>query len=114
MSIITKMRKQTCVWWSSTGVDAYGRPTWTTPVEIDCRWEDVIQEFVNDDGEERFSRSIVYVDRDMKVGDVLKLGSLDSGIDEDNPKENDDAWEVSRFSKLPNLKNTEVLRTVFL
>ena len=114
MSIITKMRKQTAVWWSSTGVDGYGRPTWTTPVEVDCRWEDVVQEFVNKDGEERFSRSIVYVDRDMKVGDVLMLGELDSGVDEDDPKANDGAWEVSRFAKLPNLKAIEFLRECYL
>jgi hypothetical protein len=74
----------------------------------------VVQEFIKDDGEERFSRSIVYVDRDMKVGDVLMLGSLDSGVDEDDPKANDGAWEVSRFSKFPNLKASEFLRVCYL
>ena len=114
MSIITRMRRQKAVWWSKSNVDDYGRPTWNTPVEIDCRWEDAAQEFVKEDGEVNFSRSIVYVDRDMEVGDVLLLGELDSGVDEADPKNNNGAWEVSRFEKTPNLKATEFLRVCYL
>ena len=114
MGIITTMRRQKAVYWAYLSVDTYGRPTWSAPVEIDCRWEDVNEEFLDEHSERQISMSKVYVDRDMKVGSVLMLGELDSGVDEDNPKDNDNAWEIRRFERLPNLKNTETLRTAIL
>lgn len=114
MSLISKMRKQAAVYWPISGRDDYGHPTWGDAVEIECRWTDVVQQFVRSDGEERFSRSVVYVDRDMKVGGVLLLGELDSGVDTADPKGNENAWEISRFDKTPNLRVTEYLRTVYL
>ena len=65
-------------------------------------------------GSKVISSSIVYVDRVMKAKDVLMLGELDSGVDQDNPKDNTNAWEIQGFDKLPNLKNTEILRTAYL
>ena len=50
----------------------------------------------------------------IRVGDILMLGKLTDITDAVNPKENINAWEVRRFEKLPNIKNTEQLRTVFL
>ena len=114
MGIITKMRKQTAIYWASNGIDEYGQPEYALPVDIDCRWEDAHEEFIDGEGTRQVSQAIVYVDRDMEVGSVLKLGVIDSGTDESNPKNNDDAFEVRRFEKLPNLKNTEYLRTAIL
>ena len=114
MSIITKMRKQTAVYWAKSGLDSYGQLTYSTPVEISCRWEDTIQEFIGTNGVRQLSQSVVYVDRDMYVGDILKLGELDSGVDQDTPMDNSGAWEIRSFGKSPNLKNTEYLRTALL
>jgi hypothetical protein len=108
------MRKQKCILWATTGRDEYNRPTWTTPVEISCRWEDKIVEFLAPDGSRQLSNAIVYVDRDIELGSVLKLGALTSGIVEATPFDNDDVFEVRSFDKLPNLKATEFLRTVLL
>ena len=109
------MRRQKCVWWPLDSFDDNGQPTYETPVEIDCRWEDVVQEFVDNKGNRNVSKSVVYVDRDMKVGGVLLLGELDSGsIDEENPLQNEGAFEIRQVSKIPNLKNTEYLRVVYL
>ena len=121
MGIITRMRKQTCVYWppgsDETGgvdYDDYGQPLYASPYVISCRWEDVIQEFVDAKDETVFSQAIVYVDRDVKLRGVLMLGTLSDVSDMDNPKENEGAWEIRRFDKLPNLRNTEFLRTVYL
>lgn len=110
------MLKQYAVWWplASVEYDDYGQPIPTSPVEIKVRWEDVSEEFLDDKGTLQISRAKVYVDRDIKVGGVLMLGELDSGVDEDNPKENENAWEIRRVEKLPNLKVSEFLRTVYL
>lgn len=121
MSLITKMRKQKAVWWSididaSGGVvtDDYGQPVYNSPIEIACRWEDIAEEFIKDKDEKSVSSSVVYVDRDMKAGDVLLLGELDSGVDENNPLDNDGAMRIQKFSKIPNLKATEYLRSAYL
>ena len=110
------MLKQTAVYWelSSLEFDNYGQPIPSSPVEIDCRWEDVGEEFIDKDGTTQLSRAKVYVDRDVEIGGVLMLGELGSTIDEDNPKENSGAWEIRRFEKLPTLKATEFLRSVYL
>ena len=121
MGIITRMLKQTAVWWplssaESAGIDYdnYGQPVVADPVEIDVRWEDVSEEFLDRNGTVQLSRARVYVDRDVEVGGILMLGELTDITDENNPKENDNAWEIRRVEKLPNLKNTEYLRTCYL
>ena len=114
MSIITSMRRQTAIYWALSSIDNYGRPTWSAPIEIECRWEDVHEEYIDAHMQRQLSSAIVYVDRDMEVGSMLKLGDLDSGIDQDNPRDNDDTWEIRRFDKLPNLKNSEYLRTAIV
>ena len=121
MGIIKRMRKQTAVYWElasndSGGVafDDYGDPIMGTPVEISCRWEDVIEEIIDNKGAARVSSSTVYVDRDMVAGEILMLGELSDISDPVNIKENDGAFEIMKFGKLPNLKATEFLRTAYL
>jgi len=117
MRIITKMLKQTAVYWApaSPQFDDYGQPNVSTPVDVDCRWEDVGEEFLDGGGTLQLSRAKVYVGVDVEVGGLLMLGDLSmSGLDEENPKNNDGVWEIRRFEKLPTLKATQFLRTVFL
>ena len=122
MSLINRMLKQTCVYWALAGVesggddyDDHGRPQYTDPVEISVRWEAKTVEFLNPQGGQELSNAVVYVDRDVDVVGVLMLGELtdiDSSLTV--PKQNEEAWEIKKFEKLPNLRNTEYLRTVYL
>lgn len=120
MSIITTMRKQTAVYWapgsSETGgqdFDGLGARLYADPVEISCRWEDDAKQYVRADGEIGITKSIVYVDRDVIVGGVLALGSL-STMNTTNPLLNVGAGTINAFSKLPNIRATEFLRTAYL
>jgi hypothetical protein len=113
VSVITKMRKQSAIYWARSGTDSYGQPSFAEPVEITCRWDDSVTEFIDPQGERRLSSAVVYVDRDMPLGSMLKLGDLDSNI-ADDPRENADTFEVRQFAKNPNFKATEFLRTVYL
>jgi len=121
MSLISRMRKQKAVYWAqSSGADDYGQIQYAAPVEIDCRWEDSQQEFIGKDGSKRLSRAVVYVDRDMKPGDKLKLSTLaaltqdlDSGAST-APDQFSDVFEVMKADKIPNLRNTELLRVCYL
>jgi len=64
-------------------------------------------------GEKFVSRSIVYVDRPMSPGDRLELGTLGPSTAA-NPLDSDKAYEIRRFSIIPNLRNTEVLYKAIL
>ena len=114
MSLISRMKKQTCVHWARTGTNAYGRAVWGEPEELVCRWADKAEKFVNANNEELVSNAIVYVDG-VAVGDVLLLGTLDdSGLNLTEPFKNGGAWEVKRNDATPNLKNTETLYKAYL
>ena len=112
--VAKKAMKQKAIWWDHDGgFDEFGDPTYAAPVEIDCRWEDVAEEFINPDGDKEVSRSKLIVDRDMKVKDMLKLGELDSTIETD-PKDNLDVWEVRLWGKVPDFKGRRYVREVYL
>ncbi len=122
MSIIKRMRKQTAVYWSQSGVDAYGARQYNAPIEIDVRWDDKASQYVNKEGEQVASRGTVYVGIDVKPGDMLLKGILiadssSSGtadiLTPEDPKEAG-AWEIQQFASIPNLRNTETLRICYL
>ena len=115
------MLKQNAIYWPLAGadsggvdVDAYGQPIASDPVTIACRWVDKAIQYVDAVGETRISHSVVYVESDVVLGGFLMLGELDDVTDEDTPLNNVNAWEIQRFDKTPNLKNTEFLRVVYL
>lgn len=78
----TRKRQQDATYYgqvTSSGIvtrDASGRPTFNAAVGIKVRWEDKINQIVNDKGEDVVSTAIVYVDRAMVPGDVLWLGNV--------------------------------------
>lgn len=114
MSIIRTMRRQKAVWWQrQTEPDKFGRLSFAEPVEIACRWDDNIGEFRNQFGQTVASKAVVYVDREMKVGDKLMSGPISSDTPED-PTTEDNALEIQGFMKTPNIKNTETLYTALL
>ena len=113
MSIIKKMRKQTCVWWARGDVDKYGRATYASPVELACRWDDAGAEFRNTVGAIEMSEATVYPDQICGVGDMMKKGDLDS-LTLDDPTEDIAAFEIRRFDQTPNLRATETLFTAHL
>lgn len=114
MSIISKMRKQKAVWWQrSSTPNSHGRYSYEEPVEIDCRWDDAMQEFVGSAGEVLTSKSVVYPDRELAPGDMLQEGEIDSNTPTD-PREEDGPALVRGTAKTPNLRATETLYTAYL
>jgi len=123
MSIIRKMRRQTAVWWANQGLDGFGQAQLKKPVEIDCRWEYANDLIKTSAGEEKVSKSVVYVDRDMNEGDFLMLTTLATLGTVEDPNELHDAHEIIKYGKIPVLRvrtdgldpnNDEYLRTAWL
>jgi len=109
-----KAMNQKAVYWAPAGPNEFGKPTWENPVEIDCRWTDKQEEFIDPNGEQQMSRAKLIVDRDILVQGVLWLGLLINVVDSDDPKNNDGAWEILLYSKLPDKKGTRFLRQAYL
>ncbi len=113
MSIIRKMRRQKAIYWERDEPDHYGKFSFKEPIQIACRWENGSKEFRTGEGEALTFSATVYVDRAMKIGDMLKFGELDSTVPTD-PSQDPDADTIQRFESIPNLKATETLYTVYL
>ena len=116
MGWITKYHKQTCVYWGSPTNDGWGGRTYGDPVELSCRWEDKQEKFVNAQGEEHISRSIVYLGQDVVVNGYLYLGTLTdlSSAQEGDPEAVTGAYLIQAFGKIPNIKGTDYERTAWL
>ncbi len=114
MSLITKVLKQKCVYWVFDDFDAQGQPVYKDGEELNCRWEDRVEEIVDTDGTKVLSKAQVMVSTDVKVGGVLWLGELGDETYSSEPTRNEGAFEIIQFSKIPNFRVTEYVRTAYL
>ena len=114
MSVITKVLKQDCVYWEPGPADGYGQPTYLTAIAIKARWAGGSAQVIKPDGTIVQSTAVVMTDRDVIIGGVLMLGSLDDVKDLVNPTKNEEAFEIIQFHKVPNFKVTEYMRVAYL
>jgi hypothetical protein len=121
MGLETKILKQTAIYWAlasdeSGGIDFddEGQPSFASPVEINCRWEERTEEIVLNDGTVYQSQAKVFVDRDLDVSGFLKFGELVSGLDMTVPKNNEKTWEIRRFDEIRDLKCRRLVRIAYL
>ena len=113
--ITTHALNQTAVWWSGATNDGYGGRTFATMTEITVRWEDKPELFRNALGVEVTSQAVVYLDRDVTVGDYLMLGTvavLASGADQ--PHDLPTSFAVKAFAKSPDLAAARFVRKAWL
>ena len=112
-SFLRKIRKQKAVWWESTGADGMGSYSFNSPVEIDCRWDDIQTEYTDVNGDVRVSKARVISDRELYIDDFLKLGSV-TGSTPSTPIDEDDAFKIRSFNKIPDLKNNTTVYIAYL
>jgi len=108
------MRQDAVYWPPESTYDKYGNPDPNEPVQIACRWEENNVEFVAPNGTTQMSKAQVYVDREVLMGGILMLGTMDDVEDYTHPIENDKAEEILQFKQMPNLRKTGFLRLAFL
>lgn len=110
------MLRQTAVLWANPTSDGQGGRTFDDPVETNVRWEQQQELFTDASGQERLSRAVVFIDRDVAVGEYLFLGGLDdlSSAEESDPLIVGDAYEIMKFEKIPDLSASRSVRKVWL
>lgn len=110
------MRRQVAVYWRPTGSDRSGQPTYASPIEIPCRWEDVSEQFMTAQQETSLSNAKVYPDRELALTGLLRKGALASTptATRSAPLNKPGVYEIRKIGGLPNLRNTETLYEVWL
>lgn len=112
--MLNKLKKQKAVYWAKGTNDGFGGYTYGDPIELKVTWLFKQEKFVSAlDGEELVSTSVVLVDRDLVMGGMLALTTLSdlssSGLPEDNG-----AFEIKAYTKVPDYKGTNFSRKVWL
>ena len=104
--------EQTAVYWPRPTSDGVGGWTFEAGTEIDVRWSERREQFIDAEGRERISQAVVFVGQDVKAGGYLFLGDLDdlaSGEEADpttiEPDDTHDrAHEIRAYRKVPDRK----------
>lgn len=104
VAIATRGLKQSATWWA-VSPDGTGGDVFASPVLVACRWEDRQESYIGQiDRREHVSKAIVYVDREVGLGDYLALGDQTATSD---PSGLADADKVQRIQLFPDLRNVE-------
>jgi len=101
---------QDITYWSTT-LDGFNSYVFAAPVVIKGRWENKKIMIRNNKGDDAFSKAIVYVDTDVKLGDYIAEGDQTATPD---PTTLSDAHEVKQFDKTPSLRQFDYERKALL
>ena len=122
--LMARTCNQTAVYWGNPVNDGYGKNIFDDPVEIDCRWEEMLQVVIDDKGNEITSRAVVYLTQDVDYEGILYLGTLEDLYETvlesslgglDDPMAIENIFIIKRFEKKPVLGSTSVfLRKAYL
>jgi hypothetical protein len=102
--------KQTLTYWPPGSMDQYGKMTYGSPVQKACRWEEISLTFQDKRGEERQSKTRVFLADDVDVDGYVKLGTSA----ETDPTSVDGAFEIQQKSRVPDLRSVTQITTLVL
>ncbi len=112
MGIIKRMRREKAVYWPPTVAGSDGRPGFGTAVEMDVRWTDTAVNFMDDEGNSKTSKAVVFCDRVCLLRGYLWRGAI-AGAPAD-PRVDRACIEIRGFKQVKNLRYTETLYKAFL
>jgi len=107
---LSKFYTSTVTYWGPGTPDGYGGTTWPDPVTIKARWEGRNELFVDAEGKEVRSQSVVYPDQEVELGGYLYHGESTAS----DPTTVDGALEIRAVRKVPNLQGTQETIKVWL
>ena len=77
MNVQSKL-KQTAVYWGPATPNGYGIDTFPAAVEMKVRWDDTMQDFVNDTGDVVSSSAVILTATVVELRSMFYLGTLAS------------------------------------
>jgi len=115
-NLVQKYMKQTAVYWAPTGQDGYGGFTWATPVDVLCRWTDLIQVISDAMGKEIISKAWLLRDQPLLKDGMVWLGNLASlsAAQKANPRLLSDAYMINGVNAIPSRNVRFTVYKIFL
>ena len=110
MSQFTRNLKQTLTYWAPGTLNLYGKPTWSSPVQFKCRWEDKTQQLVNKHGEEFVSMTRAFVIETVDMDGYVFLGTSSAA----DPTVLAGAQEIQAVARQPDLRGLNQLTVIYL
>lgn len=104
---------QTLTYWAPSAVattDLYGKPTFSAPVQLSCRWEDRTEQLKDKKGEEFISKSRIFLNDDVDLDGYVFLGTSVSIT----PSLLTGAYEIQQKGRQPDLRNIRNLTVLYL
>ena len=101
-NFITRNLKQDATIWVASAKDAYGNPSYATPVSIKVRWESRIEKTLDSKGNEIVSQAYVYMPSEYTPGDYIVKGITVTA----SPVDVANSYEIRNAQEIPNLRNT--------
>ena len=89
--------------------DGYGGFTFSAPVVLEGKWEDIAELFTNENGETETSEAIVYLDTDVSNGDYLFQGESEQ-VDPTSVS----SHRVKRFRRVTDIRRASTERKAWL
>jgi hypothetical protein len=110
-----KFCKQKAVLYKFNGVGSTGQPEFDPGVEVDVRWDNTSQKFMDAQGAERISTAMVLiVQGGCKGGDFLYLGTLEGSPSHLQVLRDRRCKEVKRMDENPDIQNRETVYLAYL
>lgn len=106
----------TATYWGNPQPDGYGGWSFDAPVTLDpdtgtgVRWQDRVELFVDDAGQEVRSQAVVYPQQALALNGWLLRGTSAAA----DPREVDGALPIRQVGKTDNLRGTKTLHKVWL
>lgn len=113
-SIETFHRHQKAVLWTRAGTTEFNEPAFSTPIELDVRWEWTQEESLDEAGSPIIVEAMVVVDREIQEGSLMWLGELEDWYGTGSAGDDDYRMRVLRYNEVPDLKGRNYRRTVAL
>lgn len=101
---------QKATYWSTPQASGLGGYSYAAPDIINVRWEERQTEFTTPTGDLRQSRAVIFAETELELGAVLMLGEH-TDVD---PTALDDSWKIKQCITIPDLRNADNERRVFL
>lgn len=112
MNILRKL-KQYCVYWNPNGLNEYGS-TFGTPVELQCRWEDSVDEMTDEKNDKFASKAIVDLAVPVTALGILWKGRLKNIASGTNPMANPGSSAIRIVNSIPSGDASQTLYTAYL
>lgn len=109
MAQVLRELRQTITRWPYEGSNGFGGFSFGAPVTMRGRWEDRTELFTTPQGREVVSRAVIYLEKDVEVGDYVAQGDHSSELDPIAAG----GYQVERFDRITDLRGLRTIRKAF-